>query len=64
MLNQPEYEFSGRSTKNTYYVLGVDVGRIGCTTEVCVFKVSPQPQGASLKSLVNLYTFDAEHFED
>ena len=64
VLNQPEYEFSGRSTKNTYYVLGVDVGRIGCTTEVCVFKVSPQAQGASLKSLVNLYTFDAEHFED
>ena len=64
VLNQPEYEFSGRSTKNTYYVLGVDVGRIGCTTEVCIFKVSPQAQGASLKSLVNLYTFDAEHFED
>ena len=61
-LLQPEYEYSGRSSKSAYYVLGVDVGRIGCTTEVCVFKVTPQPQGTAIKSLVNLYTFEAEHF--
>ena len=64
VLLQPEYEYSGRSSKNAYYVLGVDVGRIGCTTEVCVFKVTPQPQGTSLKSLVHIYTYEAEHFED
>lgn len=64
ILAQPENEFSNRSGKGTYYVLGVDVGRIGCTTEVCVIKVSPQGQAGSLKSLVNLYTYDAEHFED
>ena len=64
VLLQPEYEYSGRSSKSAYYVLGVDVGRIGCTTEVCVFKVTPQPQGTALKSLVNIYTYDAEHFED
>ncbi len=63
VLLQPEYEFSGRSSKSAYYVLGVDVGRTGCTTEICVFKVTPQPQGAALKSLVNIYTYDAEHFE-
>jgi hypothetical protein len=38
---QPEYEFSGRTSKDGYYVLGVDVGRLKCTTEVCVFKVLP-----------------------
>ena len=64
VLNQPEYEFSGRSSKSAYYILGVDVGRTGCTTEVCVFKVTPQPQGTALKTLVNIYTFEAEHFED
>lgn len=32
VLRQPENEFSGRSSKSAYYVLGVDVGRIGCTT--------------------------------
>ena len=62
-LLQPEYEYSGRSSKNAFYVLGVDVGRIGCTTEVCVIKVTPQPQGAALKTLVNLYPYEAEDFE-
>ena len=63
VLLQPEYEFSGRSSKTAYYVLGVDVGRKGCTTEVCVFKVTPQAQGSSLKTLVNIYSWDEEHFE-
>ena len=63
VLNLPEYEYSGRSSKSAYYVLGVDVGRIGCTSEVCIFKVTPQPQGTALKSLVNIVTFDAEDFE-
>ena len=62
-LLQPEYEFSGRTSKNGYYVLGIDVGRLKCTTEVCVFKVTPQAQGAALKSLVNLYSYEAEDFE-
>ena len=63
VLLQPEYEYSGRSNKNAYYILGIDVGRYGCTTEVCIFKVTPQVQGASLKTLVNIYTYDAEDFE-
>ena len=63
MLSQPEYEFSNRSSKNAYYVLGVDVGRFKCTTEVCVFKVTPQAQGSALKTLVNIYTYEAEDFE-
>lgn len=62
-LNQPEWEYSARSSKTAYYVLGVDVGRKGCSTEVSIIKVTPQPQGSSLKSLVNLYTYDEEHFE-
>ena len=40
-LNQPEYEASGRSSKLAYYVLAVDVGRKGCDSVVCVFKVTP-----------------------
>lgn len=64
VLLQPEYEYSGRSNRNAYYVLGVDVGRIDCTTEVCIFKVTPQVQGTALKTLVNIYTYDAEDFEE
>ena len=63
VLLQPEYEYSGRSSKTAYYVIGVDVGRIGCTTEACVLKATPQPQGADLKTLVNIYTYEAEDFE-
>lgn len=62
VLLQPEYEYSGRSSKTAYYVLGVDVGRKDCTTECMVFKVTPQAQGSSLKTLVNIYTWEAEHF--
>lgn len=63
VLLQPEYEFSGRSNKNAFYILAVDVGRLKCTTEVCIFKVTPQVQGSSLKTLVNLYSYEAEDFE-
>ena len=63
ILRQPEDEYSGRSSKNAYYVIGVDVGRIGCTTQATIFKVTPQPQGAAIKSLVNIYTYEAQHFQ-
>lgn len=62
VLLQPEYEHSGRASKTAYYVLGVDVGRKGCTSEVTVIKVTPQPQGAALKSAVCFYSMSAEHF--
>lgn len=63
VLLQPQYEYSGRSSKNAYYVFGIDVGRVGCTTEICIFKVTPQVQGSAIKTLVNIYTYDAQHFE-
>ena len=63
-LLQPEYEYSNRSAKNAYYVISVDVGRKGCTSEVCITKVTPQVQGTSLKTLVNLYSYEDEHFEN
>ena len=64
VLNQPEYEASGRNSKLASYVLAVDVGRKGCDSVICVFKVTPQSQGGSIKSLVNIYTLSDEHFED
>lgn len=64
ILNQPEYEASGRSSKLSYYILSVDVGRKVCDTVVCIFKVTPQPHGEPIKSLVNIYTMNDTHFED
>lgn len=63
-LLAPEYEASGRAGANAYYVLSADVGRKGCDSVVCVFKVSPQAQGPAIKQLVNIYTMSDEHFED
>lgn len=63
VLLQPEYEYSGRSAKNAYYIFGIDVGRTGDATEICVFKVTPQAQGVANKTLVNIFTYAAEHFE-
>lgn len=62
VLNLPEYKPNGRNSAKTYYLMGVDVGRFGCTTEVCIFKVTPAATGVPLKQLVNIYTYDAEHF--
>lgn len=64
ILKQPEKEASGRIGKGGFYVLAMDVGRKGCDSVVCVFKVTPQPQGVSLKQLVNIFTLSDEHFED
>ena len=64
LLKQPEKEASGRIGKGGFYVLSMDVGRKGCDSVVCVFKVTPQPQGVSLKQLVNIFTLSDEHFED
>ena len=64
ILQKPENEASGRSSKGAFYILSIDVGRKGCQTVICVFKVTPQPQGGSIKSLVNIYVLNEDHFED
>ena len=64
VINQPEYEHSGRSSLKSYYILSVDVGRKGCDTVVCIWKVTPQTAGPAVKSLVNIYTMNDTHFED
>ena len=64
VLQKPEYEHSGRSSTASYYVVSVDVGRKGCDSVACIFKVTPQSMGAAHKTLVNIYTFSDEHFED
>lgn len=64
VLQKPENEHSGRSSAASFYILSADVGRKGCDTVVCVFKITPQSMGGAFKSLVNMYTFSDEHFED
>ena len=46
-----------------FYILSVDVGRLGCDTVCCVFKVLPNVNGF-VKKLVNLEVFPSKlHFE-
>ena len=61
---QPEWEYSGRSAPGAYYIVSADVGRKGCDTVICIFKVTPSSQGPSIKSLVNMYTMTDAHMED
>ena len=61
-IRQPEWKYSNRLSKEGYYVMGVDVGRFGCSTEAVIIKVTPGQGGSSLKKIVNIYTFDEEHF--
>lgn len=63
VLRQPEYSHSGRSAKDSYYVISADIGRLGCQSVATVFKVTPQVQSSAIKTLVNIYTYDDEHFE-
>ncbi len=64
ILQKPEYEHSGRSSAQSFYIVSADIGRKGCDTVACVFKVTPQSMGAAVKSLVNIFTFSDEHFEN
>ena len=42
----------------------MDVGRKGCDSVICVWKVTPQSMGPAIKSLVNIYTMADTHMED
>lgn len=64
ILLLPEYSHSGRSSVEAQYFLGVDVGRLGCATVITVIKMTPQFEGNSLKSLVNIIELNNMHFEE
>ena len=61
-FQKPEYEYSRKAGTQTYYVIGVDVGRTNCPSVAVVLKVNPQPMGGSNKSVVAIYTKTATHF--
>lgn len=62
VINTAEKQYSNKIGREGYYILGVDVGRFDCTTEIAVIKVSRNPSGTYLKQLVNIFTIEAENF--
>ena len=63
-IKQPEYEFSKRSGSRAFYIISVDVGRKDCATVATVLKVTPQPMGSAIKSVVAIYSRTASHFRE
>lgn len=61
-INIPEYKYSNKTPKDGYYIMGVDVGRFGCSTEVVIIKVRPGRGERLIKRVVNIYSFEEEHF--
>lgn len=61
-LKQPELMRSKRGNDDAYYMFGIDVGRNGWQTVISIIKVNPQRKGVGIKSLVNIITFESEHF--
>jgi len=50
------------NTKDGFYLLSVDVGRLSAQTVICVFKVLPQ-KDFFFKKLVNIKVLEEMHFE-
>ena len=42
--------------------MGVDVGRLDCSTEVVIIKVTPGAGDIPKKKVVNIFSFNEEHF--
>ncbi len=62
-INLPEYGYSNKTPSDGYYIMGVDVGRFGCSTEAIIIKVYPSSRSERLlKRVVNIYSFEEEHF--
>lgn len=61
-INLPEWKYSNKTSKDGYYVMGVDVGRFGCSTEAVIIKVTPSSGDIPRKRIVNIYSFEEEHF--
>ena len=62
-LNNYENAYNPNLPSKGFYVLGVDVGRLGDLTETVVIKVIPTITGPYRKQVVNIYTMENEHFK-
>lgn len=63
-IQKPEYEYSGRSSLDSYYIISADIGRKGDNSAFLVIKVKPQPNGPAIKQVVNLYSYADMPFEE
>ena len=61
-VENPDMKYDNR-TKGGYYVMGVDVGRFGCTTEIVIMKVVPSVHTKFPKKYIqNIFSYEGENF--
>lgn len=63
-ITKPEEKRAQRLGPKTFYIISVDVGRTNCNTEASIIRCTPSPGGDITTHLVNIYSKEAEHFED
>jgi len=64
VLNLARTEYNNSQNKDTFYVMGVDVGRLNCPTEIVIIESSPaRTTGVNDKKIVNIFTLSESHFE-
>ena len=70
-INLAQYKYDNGISKKRdggYYVMGVDVGRLNCPTEIVILRVQPPAwynggNAADIKQVVNIFTLEEEHFQ-
>ena len=64
IINLAKNGYDKGQNKDTFYVMGVDVGRLNCPTEIVIIESSPaRTTGVNDKKIVNIYTLSESHFE-
>ena len=64
VINLARTGYNKVQNKDTFYVMGVDVGRLNCPTEIVIIESSPaRTTGVNDKKIVNIFTLSESHFE-
>lgn len=64
IINLAKTSYDKGQNRDTFYVMGVDVGRLNCPTEIVIIESSPpRTTGVNDKKIVNIITLSDTHFE-
>ncbi len=64
VLQEPEFEQQKNLPNGVEYIFGLDVGRLGDNSELTIIKRTPQKGSPSMKSIVNIFTYEKMSFPE
>jgi len=64
ILEEPENFRDVESSLDTYYIIGIDVGRLNDSSEAVIIKVVPDINGVAKKEVVWLESYEKMHFKE